>query len=252
MKVKFLGTGTSHGVPVIGCRCRVCSSGDPRDRRTRSSVYIETDRADILIDITPEFRIQTIRAGIGSADALLLTHAHSDHVGGFDDIRPFCREKPVPVYGNGITIDELRRRFDYIFRATQEGGGKPRVSLEVIDRKPFFINNLPVQPVPVLHGSLPISGYRIGSFGYVTDCSELPGESVRLLSGCKTLVINGLRHRPHPTHLTIKEALGCIAEIGPERAYITHLCHDLLHEELSAELPAGVYLSYDGLVLEFE
>ncbi|MFP4383671.1 MAG: MBL fold metallo-hydrolase [Spirochaetia bacterium] len=252
MKVTFLGTGTSHGVPVIGCRCGVCTSRDPRDRRTRSSVYIETGQADILIDITPEFRIQTIRAGIDSADALLLTHAHSDHVGGFDDIRPFCREHAVPVYGNGITIDELRRRFDYIFRTTQEGGGKPRVSLEVIDRKPFFVKELRVQPIPVLHGGLSISGYRIGAFGYVTDCSRLPGESLRLLSGCSTLVINGLRHRPHPTHLTIKGALDYIAKIGPERAYITHLCHDLLHEELSAELPEGVYPAYDGLVFEID
>ncbi len=247
VKITFLGTGTSYGIPVIGCNCPTCTSSDPRDQRTRSSVLIEEGNANLLIDVTPEFRLQAVRTGINRVDAVLITHPHSDHIGGFDDIRPLCRKKAMPVFGNEYTIDELRKRFDYIFRKTQEGGGKPKVLLEVIEGKPFRAGGVQVQPVPVFHGNLEITAYRIGPFAYVTDCSEMPPESVNLLKGCRVLVINGLRYRYHPTHLNIAGALEYIQRIKPERAFITHLCHDIPHQQLVKELPSGTAPARDGL-----
>ncbi len=250
MTITFLGTGTSHGIPMVGCTCPVCRSDVPENRRTRASLWIRTAERSILIDAGPEFRLQAVREGMRSLDALFLTHAHADHLHGLDDIRPLSVDRAVPVYGNEPAILELRERFAYIFRTTQEGGGKPRLDLHILNGKPVAVGSLSVTPVPILHGELPILGYRIGPFAYLTDCSAIPDPSRRLLEGLRVLVIGALRHRPHPTHFTVKQAVETAAEIGAEQVYLTHMTHDLDHDSLERELPPGVRPAFDGLTLE--
>ena len=250
LKAILLGSGTSHGIPVVGCGCRVCRSADPRNSRMRASVLVEAGPARILIDAATEFRLQAVRAGLDRLDAVLLTHAHADHIHGLDDIRPLTRERPVPVFANAETLAELAERFSYIFRETQAGGGKPRIMLEKAGRSAFETAGVRVQPVPLRHGRLAILGWRIGGFAYLTDASEIPEDSRGLLEGLDTLVIGALRRRPHPTHFSIDQALAEIARIRPGRAFLTHLCHDLEHAELESELPSGVRPAWDGLELE--
>lgn len=255
MKVRFLGTGTSHGVPVIGCSCRVCSSDDPRDTRYRSSVFVEGDRGEaILIDAGPEFRLQALRARLNRLDALLVTHAHADHVHGLDDVRPLTRGKPLPVYASRADIEELRHRFSYAFGHGQEGGGKPRLELTEIGEG-AAIGSLSSVPVPLMHGQRKILGYRIGGFAYLTDCSAVPETSMALLSGLDLLVVDGLRLRPHPTHFSVDEALALARELCPLRLLLTHICHDLTHVELesycdAAGLPFPAGPAHDGLVVD--
>jgi phosphoribosyl 1,2-cyclic phosphate phosphodiesterase len=238
MELEILGSGTSHGIPVIGCDCAVCASSDPRDNRLRASAIIRADSGStILIDAGPEFRIQALRARIRQIDALLVTHTHADHIHGLDDLRIFTHERDLPVYCTRAAMDEIAERFSYIFRETQEGGGKPHIKLIPItdrgekdsDTQPIEVAGVAVTPIPLLHGRLEILGWRIGDTAYLTDCNAIPERSFALLSGVKNLVIDALRIRPHSTHFNFSQALEIIRRIGPERAWFTHICHDSSH-----------------------
>jgi phosphoribosyl 1,2-cyclic phosphate phosphodiesterase len=242
------------GVPVIGCGCAVCSSGDPRNRRLRTSALLEIGDATLLIDAGPDLRQQALRAGLRRIDAILLTHAHADHVAGIDDLRPinFAQRAPIPVYGSAPTLAAVRERFAYAFSAEASAGStRPALELhEVAAYAPFSIGGIDVLPFDVHHGSWTISGFRIGALGYVTDASALPDASKELLQGLDLLVLNALRHRPHPTHLTLAAAAALVDELGPRRALFVHMDHELDHELSNAMLPPHVRLAYDGQVIE--
>ncbi len=252
MEITFLGTGTSHGVPVLTCDCSVCRSDNPKNKRTRSSLWVQTRGASILIDTATEFRLQALRAGITRVDGVLYTHCHADHVFGFDDLRVFSEltKRDILVYGNKPTIEELREVFGYVFRKTQKGGGKPRVDTRVIDgplSEPLQIKGVSVQPIPVFHGRLPILGYRLGKLAYVTDCSSIPQASMELLQGLEVLVLGVVRYEPHPTHMHVGQALELVELLSPRQTYFTHISHLLEHEQVNKSLPAGVSLAYDHL-----
>ncbi len=251
-KVSILGSGTSHGIPVIGCGCRVCTSEDPRNRRTRAGIMLQSgDGTTVLIDTATEFRLQAVREGITRVDAVFYTHAHADHVHGLDDLRPLGRRGAIPLYGSAPTVDEIRQRFSYIFSRSQEGGGKPNVHLtEIKAAEPVSAGPFTLIPVPVLHGNLEVFGYRIGDFAYLTDCSAIPEASYPLLEGVRFLVIDALRAKPHPTHFSFDEAIREVRRISPEKAWFTHLSHDSEHGELSALLPEGIEPARDGLTFD--
>jgi phosphoribosyl 1,2-cyclic phosphate phosphodiesterase len=254
-KVTFLGSGTSSGVPMIGCTCPVCTSADPRDRRLRPSIYVDVpDHARILVDTSTDLRQQALAHGITRVDAVLFTHGHADHVMGFDEIRAFnwLQQASIPCYASPQTWQSLRQTFYYAFDGAHRlGGGIPTVDPhEVIE--PFTVNGVNVVPVPLLHGRMPILGFRIGGFAYLTDCSAIPDASWPLVAGVDTLIIDALRDQPHATHFTVAEALDAVARIAPRRTYLTHMSHQLGHAETTRRLPAGVELAYDGLVLDVE
>ncbi len=253
-RVTFLGTGTSHGVPMIGCECPTCRSADPRDRRWRPSIIVEmADGTSVLVDTPPDLRTQALTFDVRRVDAILFTHPHADHLLGLDEVRRYnaLQRRPIPCYGDEQTVAEIRRVFAYVFNPPQQGGGVPRIELFRL-AGPFCMGGQTIVPVPVLHGTQPILGYRVGPFAYLTDCSAIPDSSWPLLEGVRVLTLDALRDRPHPTHFTVAQALDVIARLRPERAYLTHICHDLPHAATSARLPAGVQLAYDGLVLEIE
>ncbi len=253
MKITFLGTGTSHGVPMIGCDCATCRSSDPRDKRWRPSVLVETDGGEsILIDAGPDLRAQALRFDIRRIDAILFTHGHADHVLGLDESRrdTAMQQRVMPCYGDSVTLDDIRGMFHYVFNpATPKGGGVPELDLLAVDG-PFRVGTQDVIPVPIFHGARPILGLRLGRFAYLTDCSRIPDESWPLLRDLDVLVIGALRERPHPTHFSLAEAVDAAVRIGPRQAYFTHMCHDLAHAATNAKLPAGIELAYDGLVAE--
>jgi phosphoribosyl 1,2-cyclic phosphate phosphodiesterase len=251
-RVTFLGTGTSHGVPMIGCRCATCTSPDPRDQRWRPSIYIElAGGAALLVDTAPDLRSQALRFGVVRVDAVLFTHPHADHLLGLDETRRFntLQRRAIPCYGDPDTIAEVRRVFAYAFDPRQEGGGVPRLHLFPVGG-PFSIGGAEVVPVPVWHGALPIYGYRVGPFAYLTDCSGIPEASWPLLDGVRILVVDALRDAPHPTHFTVAQALDVVARLRPERALLTHIAHDLGHAATSARLPPAVEVAYDGLIVD--
>lgn len=253
MRVTFLGTGTSVGVPVIGCACRVCASGDPHNKRLRQSLWIRNGEASILVDVSVDFRQQALRAGIRHVDAILLTHPHADHIMGLDETRVFAhwQRGPIPVWGSRHTLEGVRKTFWYAFEHSPEGGGKPKLDLRDLEGE-FEVGGLRVLPVEGDHGSMPVTGYRVDGFAYLTDCKRVPLATVRALQGLDTLVINALRRAPdHPTHMTLDEALAAIGAIGPKRAFLVHMGHELDHAELAASLPRHIQPAYDGLTLEF-
>jgi phosphoribosyl 1,2-cyclic phosphate phosphodiesterase len=251
MRIRFLGTGTSHGIPVIGCKCPVCRSNDPKDRRSRTAVLIEQDGLTLLVDAPPELRLQLLAAKVSHADAMLITHAHADHISGLDDVRVFSEREnqDFSLYGSASSLGSIRRRFDYVFRKTQKGGGKPRLALHAVNA-PFRINRLKITPVPVWHGRLRVFGYRIGDFAYLTDVSEIPESSYALLQGLSVLVLPALRPEPHETHFHVERALAEAARIKADRTYFTHMCHRLGHAATNKTLPKNVRLAYDGLELK--
>ena len=254
-KVLVLGTGTSHGVPMIGCECDTCRSTDPRDRRSRASILIQLNNGQsVLIDTSPDLRMQALTHNVKRVDAIVYTHSHADHVMGLDEVRRFnaLQKSAIPCYGDERTLSDLHRIYSYIFNPeTPRAGGIPQVVTARIVGE-FCIGDATFVPIPVLHGSRTILGYRIGSFAYLTDCSGIPDTSWPLLSGVRTLILDALRERPHPTHLSVEQALAVVTQLKPERALFTHMCHDLPHAATCARLPAGVQLAYDGLTFEID
>lgn len=252
-RVTFLGTGTSHGVPMIGCRCAVCRSGDPHDRRSRPSIHIAVhDGPAILVDTATDLRAQALANDITRVDAVLFTHAHADHVMGLDEVRRFnvLSGRRIPMFADARTGAELRRIFAYAFDPPAfQGGGIPEVSLHPIDG-PFTVQGLDIVPVPVMHGPTPVLGFRVGGFAYLTDCNAVPEPSFALLEGLDVLVLDALRHKPHPTHFSLAEAEAVATRIGARQTFFTHICHDLPHGATNAALPAGMALAFDGQTLD--
>jgi phosphoribosyl 1,2-cyclic phosphate phosphodiesterase len=237
MKITVLGSGTSHGIPVVGCDCAVCRSEDPCDKRYRASVYIQGEAGEkVLIDTGPELRLQVLRANIRSIDAILYTHSHADHLHGLDDVRPWTRDAPLPAYGNAGTIRDIETRFSYIFKATQLGGGKPKIAPVVVDR-PVIIGNMTFTPIPILHGTFDIYGWKAvengAVFVYITDASFISPASFDLIHGADCLILGALRNRPHPTHFSFDEAVEALKRAGAKRAYFTHFCHEHSHREIT-------------------
>ncbi len=250
IQITVLGSGTSVGVPTIGCDCRVCRSPDPRDKRLRPSILVSYAGRNVLIDTTPDFRAQALRAGFRTLDAVLYTHAHADHIMGLDDVRPFNYGRPdrIPLYAEPDAMATIRRIFRYVFEdPSNHCGGIPRVELFPIDERGVELFGLRFQPVPLLHGARPIIGFRFGRAAYLTDHSDIPAESLPLLAGLDVLFLDALRHTPHPTHSTIERSLGWVAQLQPARAFFTHICHELSHEETDRALPPHVRLAHDGL-----
>ena len=251
-RVTLLGTGTSHGVPMIGCDCAVCRSTDPRDQRWRPSAYIQLPDLAVLVDTSTDLRAQALRFGVSRVDAILFTHGHADHVMGLDEVRRFnaLQRGRIACYADAQTVGEVRRTFAYIFDSgAPRGGGLPELDLFTVAGE-FSLGRQVVVPITVLHGRRPVLGYRIGSFAYVTDCSSIPDPSWPLLEGVEWLVLDALRERPHPTHFSVTQALEVVRQIAPRRAWFTHIAHDLSHAETCARLPEGVELAYDGLTLD--
>jgi len=249
-----LGSGTSMGVPTIGCDCAVCRSHDPRDRRTRPSVLIEYNGHVVLIDTTPDFREQAIRERIRHIDAVLYTHTHADHILGIDDLRPLSfRHKPdrLPLYAHPDAAEFIRNMFRYIFDADYKFGGLPQVEMRSLEG-PLDLFGARFEPITVIHGESEIFGFRFGSAAYLTDHSEIPDSSLARLEGLDILFLDALRYKPHPTHSTIENSLKTVEQLKPKRAFFTHICHDLAHQETNAALPQNVQLSYDGMKLDFE
>ncbi len=274
MQILVLGSGTSHGVPMIGCECDVCQSPNPLNRRFRPSILVCHAGKAILVDTTPELRMQVLAFDVRQVDAVLFTHTHADHIMGLDDLRRFndLSGREIPVYGDDATLADIRRIYSYIFRETQAGGGKPRLTLHAIERD-FELFGLRIQSFYVLHGRLPVLAYRFDapaeppvarltdqggdvdeaarparSVAYVTDVSSIPPDSLELMRGLDVLILDAVRFDPHPTHFGLYQALEVIAEVKPRQAYLTHLSHHFDHDAVNAQLPANVRLAYDGLV----
>ena len=249
MKVTFLGTGTSQGVPVIGCGCETCRSVDFRDKRLRVSVHIEVSGKSFIIDAGPDFRAQVLRERILQLDALLFTHEHKDHTAGLDDIRAYnyLQQKNIPLYAEQRVLDQLQREFSYIFSGYNYPG-IPRVSLHPITEAPFEAEGVPVTPIRVLHYKLPVLGFRVGDFTYITDANAIPEAELEKVKGSSVIVLNALRVEPHISHFSLPEAVAILERLKPTQAYITHISHTLgTHREVEATLPPFIRLAYDGL-----
>jgi phosphoribosyl 1,2-cyclic phosphate phosphodiesterase len=252
MKVTFLGTGTSQGVPIIACECEVCISAATKDKRLRSSVLVETENTNFIIDTGPDFRYQMLREGVKKLDAVVFTHEHKDHIAGFDDIRGFNwkTQMPMEVYATPDVEIALKRDFHYAF-AEKRYPGVPSLNLHVLDNAPFSIGDLELTPIEVLHYKLPVFGYRVGDFSYVTDVNFISKEEKHKLKGSKVLVLSALRQSDHISHYSLEQAIEVAREIGAEQTYFTHMSHQIgLHSEVDAQLPAGMNLAYDRLVVE--
>ena len=252
--ITVLGSGTSVGVPTIGCRCPVCTSRDPRDNRLRPSILVTYDGRGILIDTTPDFRQQALRFQIPRVDAILFTHSHADHIMGLDDVRPFNFHQGgiIPIYGSAQTIADVQRAFRYIFESGETQSSRPRLTTHVFECEPFAVFGLDFTPVRLDHGKGTVYGFRFGRAAYLTDHSDIPPESMEKLTGLDVLFLDALRHRPHPTHSTVERSLQTVEALNPKHAYFTHICHDLAHEATEKSLPPNVHLAYDGLELQVE
>lgn len=254
IRITVLGSGTSSGVPTIGCPCAVCASEDPRDKRLRPSILVRYDGHGVLIDTGPDFRAQALRARIERIDAILYTHSHADHILGLDDVRPFNyrQRQEIPIYAMPETLDAIRRVFRYAFDEAPTESSKPRLNLNEINGSPLELFGVKFLPIELLHGKSKVLGFRFGAAAYLTDHSEIPEESKAKLRGLDVLFLDALRHRPHPTHSTVERSVEWVRELAPRRAYFTHICHDLPHAATEAALPENVHLAYDGLELEVE
>jgi phosphoribosyl 1,2-cyclic phosphate phosphodiesterase len=252
LKITFLGTGTSQGVPMIACKCHVCSSPDPNDKRLRSSVVLNINDRNVVIDTTPDFRYQMLRAKIDWLDAILITHSHKDHIAGMDDVRAYnyFQQAPIDVYATVSSQEIITREFPYAF-ADKKYPGVPEIQLHTIDDHPFYVKDIKVIPVMVWHYKMPVTGFRIGDFTYITDAKRVQEEEKEKIRGSKILVLNALRKESHISHFTLDEAIALSEELQIPETYFTHISHQLgRHEEVSKELPAGKFLAYDGLELD--
>lgn len=249
MEIEFLGTGTSTGIPQIGCNCSVCQSTDSKDKRLRTSAIFRTQGIDILIDCGPDFRTQMLRASSQKIDALLLTHSHYDHVGGVDDLRPYCSENPFPIYCQQDVMIDLRSRVPYCFKK-HPYPGVPSFDLTEVRDIPFYINGIKIEPIPIVHFHLPILGYIIENTAYITDAKSISQSAINRLKGISCLIINALRIDSHISHLSLSESLDIIDQIKPDKAYLIHMSHDMgYHNEISKQLPPNVEFAYDKLII---
>jgi len=251
VKITVLGSGTSVGVPTIGCHCAVCSSTDPRDNRLRPSILISYGGYNVLVDTTPDFRTQALRAGIERLHAVLFTHAHADHMMGLDDVRPFNfrQSGDIPVYAAPDTMASIRRSFPYIFDGAQKVTNIPHIDPRLIDGTAFDLFGVEFVPVPIFHGPWPIYGFRFGNAAYLTDHSEIPESSMEMLRGLDIIFLDALRYKPHPTHSTVEQSIRTVEKLGARRAFFTHIGHDLGHQRAESLLPPHIRLAYDGLEL---
>jgi phosphoribosyl 1,2-cyclic phosphate phosphodiesterase len=255
LTITFLGTGTSQGVPVIACECAVCRSHDPRDRRTRTSIYVETAECAWIVDTGADFRAQCLRENIQRIDAVVYTHSHTDHIMGFDDLRPFARhDKPLPIYGSAATLADLERVFRFAFDGQHRFPGYLHPDPRVVDG-PFQLGETDIESLPLPHGRATVDGYLLSRNGerlvaYLTDCKHVSDEIIARIAGVRHLIVDALRRKPHPTHMTIDEAVAVAHRAGAEHAWLTHLSHDVMHAEVEAALPTGVRVAYDGMKIE--
>lgn len=247
--ILVLGSGTSVGVPMIGCRCKVCTSPDPHDKRLRPSVLLRLCDKRVLIDTSPDFRLQALRFGIDRLDAILYTHSHADHILGLDDVRPFnfMQKQEIPIYGTAGTLRVIERTFQYVFDSAPSESSRPRLSRRPFDDQPIEIAGVQIEPIRALHGKGTVHGFKFGDCAYLTDHSEIPPESREKLTGLDVLFLDALRNNPHPTHSTVEESLKTVEALQPKRAFFTHISHDLLHAAVEARLPPHVRIAYDGL-----
>jgi phosphoribosyl 1,2-cyclic phosphate phosphodiesterase len=255
LKITVLGSGTSSGVPTIGCSCAVCRSEDPRDNRLRPSILVSYCDRNIIIDTTPDFRAQVLRARVKRLDAIVYTHGHADHIMGLDDVRPFNYHQGarIPIYVSKPTLEIIQRAFAYVFKdSTDERKAVPQLDVKVIDGSEFDVLGLRFTPIPLTHGKDTIFGFRFGGVAYLTDHSSIPDSSLEHLHGLDVLFLDALRHKPHPTHSTLSASIETAQRLQPKRTYFTHMCHDVSHAATQAALPPGIFLAYDGLEIEVE
>lgn len=254
IRITVLGSGTSTGVPTIGCQCEVCTSEDPRDKRLRPSILISYGGHNVVIDTTPDFRTQVLRAKVERLDAIVFTHEHADHIMGLDDVRAFnFRQKAsIPIYASAPAMSAIHRCFDYIFNGREPQSAVARLDTNTVGDRSFDLFGLEFTPIRLLHGRDLIYGFRFGRAAYLTDHSEIPLESLEQLSGLDVLFLDALRHKPHPTHSTVERSIEYVKKLAPERAFFTHICHDLGHSRTEGDLPPHIRLAYDGLQIELE
>jgi phosphoribosyl 1,2-cyclic phosphate phosphodiesterase len=254
LKITFLGTGTSSGVPMIACGCDVCTSADKNDKRLRSSILVESAATSIVIDTTPDFRYQMLRADVMKVDAVLFTHPHKDHIAGLDDVRAFnyFQQKPMELYANSLTEEAIKREFAYAF-SDEKYPGIPNLNLNTIDEKPLVVGDIPVIPILVWHLKMPVLGFRFGKFTYITDANRIDDEEKEKIKGSEAMVLNALRNENHISHFTLDEAVAMVKELGVPTGYFTHISHQLgRHKDVNNTLPDGIQLAHDGLMLFFE
>ena len=253
LKFQLLGTGTSQGVPVIGCSCEVCLSKDPRDNRLRNAAWVSDGETSILIDTGPDLRTQLLRAKISDVHAVLMTHEHNDHVAGIDDLRPinFLHRRSIPIFAEERVCRQLEKSFGYIFDAGYEYPGKPRLTLHEIGTDTLRIGEMVIRPIRIMHGALPILGFRFGGIAYLSDVKSVPDSEMEKLEGLDYLFVSALHHRPHHSHMNLEEALQFVDRVQPEHAFLTHISHHMgLYRDVNKTLPDGVNLGYDGLLIE--
>jgi phosphoribosyl 1,2-cyclic phosphate phosphodiesterase len=251
LKITFLGTGTSSGIPMIACNCEVCTSTDKKDNRLRASILVQSSTTTIVVDTTPDFRYQMLREKVKKIDAVLFTHPHKDHIAGLDDIRAFnyFQQSSINIYANTLTQEALKKEFSYIF-AEKKYPGIPEIDLRTIDRQPFVIGDITIIPIPVWHLHMPVLGFRFGDFTYITDANKIEAEERKKITGSKIMVLNALREKKHISHFNLAEAIEIIQQLKVPEAYFIHLSHQIgKHQDVEKNLPAGIHLAYDGLVL---